>query len=376
MLRHVFTAVRLLLVLGAVAIVALVVNWRTVLVVPAGEPGLAGAVADVPTTHFLTSVEAAGPGALWVRTESGLEGQVEASMVKPGMLNVIGEADGWWLLLGLGLVGCIYPLQATRWWLLMRCRGLPARWLHTLRLVLVGAFCNFLLPGTEGGDVVKAWAASKGTDRRVEAVMSVVFDRITGLLGLVILAAVAGVFLAKSGEAQQVGAWVVWAMAGVGVMAIVAFFAATRGWLRLPEMVRTFGGGLPARMMRAARAYSQHPGPVLAAVFVSAGVQILLASAAGCAAWSLGINHDLIVILAVMPILFLAAAVPLTWQGVGVMEMLGVALLVVPGVAAVNQIVGLLVLYRAFELVWGGVGSLLMLGAGISMHPERTRQAA
>ena len=100
-------------------------------------------------------------------------------------------------------------------------------------------------------------------------------------------------------------------------------------------------------------------------------MQILLASAAGACAWAVGATHDITVILAVMPILFLAAAVPLTWQGAGVMEVLGIALLAVPGVASVNQVVGLLVLYRCLELSWGLVGATLMLGGGISLHPER-----
>ncbi|MCP4839251.1 MAG: flippase-like domain-containing protein [Planctomycetes bacterium] len=370
MLRHVFTAIRVLLVLAAVAIVVLVVNWRTILVIPAGEPGLDGSTREIPTTYVLTSVEDAAPGAVWVKTESGLAGEVGVNLVKPGMLDVFAGANGWWLLIGLGLVGCIYPLQATRWWILMRCRGLSAAWPRTLRLVLVGAFCNFFLPGTEGGDIVKAWAAAKRSDRRVEAVMSVVFDRITGLVGLIILAAVVGIFLAESEQAQQIGAWAGWGMVAIGATAVIAFFIATRGWLRLPEISRTFGGGLPARMITAARAYAQHPGAVLSATIVSVGVQVLLASAAGCAAWSLGVTHDLTVVLAVMPILFLAAAVPFTWQGVGVMEMLGIALLAVPGVASVNQIIGLLLLYRGFELAWGGVGALLMLGTGIRLHPE------
>ena len=71
-----------------------------------------------------------------------------------------------------------------------------------------------------------------------------------------------------------------------------------------------------------------------------------------------------------MPILFLAAAVPLTWQGAGVMEVLGIALLAVPGVASVNQVVGLLVLYRCLELTWGLVGASLMMGGGVRLHPE------
>ena len=106
-----------------------------------------------------------------------------------------------------------------------------------------------------------------------------------------------------------------------------------------------------------------------AATGVSVCVQVLLAAAAGCCAWAVGARHELIVILAVMPILFIAAAVPLTWQGAGVMELLGIALLAGPGVATVSQVIALLVLYRALEFTWGLAGSLLMLGGDIQLHP-------
>ncbi|MDP7087452.1 MAG: lysylphosphatidylglycerol synthase transmembrane domain-containing protein [Phycisphaerales bacterium] len=374
--RHVFTVVRLLLVTIGVTVIVFAVNWQTLMVVPAGEPGFGGETAEVARTFVVTLVEPAGAGAVLVHTENGLGGEVTTNWIRRGIFDIFASADWWWVLVGLGLVGCIYPLQATRWWLLMRCRGLAAPWPRTLRLVYIGAFSNFFLPGTEGGDVVKAWGATRGSERRVEAVMSVVFDRITGLAGLVLLAAGVGIFAAESNTARDIGWWTAGSMLLIAVVAIGAFFVTTRGWLRMPEVAKTFGGGLPTRLLAAGKAYAKHPGPVIAATGVSVCVQILLASAAGACAWALGATHDISVILAVMPILFLAAAVPLTWQGAGVMEVLGIALLAMPGVATVNQVVGFLLLYRSLELSWGLVGAALMLGGGISLHPERQQAAS
>ncbi|MDP6478898.1 MAG: lysylphosphatidylglycerol synthase transmembrane domain-containing protein, partial [Phycisphaerales bacterium] len=255
--RRVFTAIRLLLVAVGVTVIVLAVHWRTVMVVPAGEPGLGGQTAEVDRAFVVTSVEPAGPGAVLVHTENGLGGEVAANWIRPGIFDLFASADWWWVLLGLGLVGCIYPLQATRWWLLMRCRGLMAPWPRTLRLVYIGAFSNFFLPGTEGGDVVKAWGATRGSERRVEAVMSVVFDRITGLAGLVLLAAAVGIFAAESNTARDIGWWTAGGMLLIAIVAIGAFFVSTRGWLRMPEVAKTFGGGLPARLFEAGRAYAK-----------------------------------------------------------------------------------------------------------------------
>ena len=55
----------------------------------------------------------------------------------------------------------------------------------------VEQMANVELPGSTGGDVVKAWyAARQAPSRRTAAVMSVIVDRIVGLLALIMLGGV------------------------------------------------------------------------------------------------------------------------------------------------------------------------------------------
>lgn len=369
MTRRLFMALRVLFVVAGVTVIVCVVRWTDAVVVPAGAIGPEGNTTPHERTLDVQHMQHV-PGEGWTGTlASGAPFTVEDHWARPGLLTVLADIDWWWLLVGLALVGCVYPIQTTRWWMLMRCRGLDAPWPGTLRLVMVGAFCNFFLPGTEGGDVVKAWGAARNSDRRLDSVMSVVFDRITGLVGLVVLAAVMGVVADPGEDAAGVTRWAGIAAASIAVVAVVTFALAMRGWLRLPTVARTFGGGLPGRLFDAGQAYARHPLSVTGATALSVGVQMLLASAAACCAWAVGATHDLTLLLVIMPVLFLAAAVPLTWQGAGVMEVLGIALLAVDGVASVNQVVALLVLYRGLELTWGLSGALLLLGGGIRLHP-------
>lgn len=364
------TLIRLVLVAAGITIVVVAVHWGDGVEIEAGR-----SIGELPVLDSAryVPVDAAvyrDSGVWSVTFAGGATVQVDQSEFRPGILRMLAGAGGGLLVLGLLLVGCVHPLQATRWWILMRARGLRAPWLATLRLVYIGAFSNFLLPGTEGGDVVKAWGAAKGTDRRVDAVMSVVFDRITGLVGLAILAAVFSFALAESELARTVGAWTWIGLLVVFVCAIAAFAAMLRGWLRLPTVVARFGGGLPGRLEEGLRAYGHHVGAISAATGVSVLVQLCLAAAAAACAWSLGTGHSLWVLLAAMPVLFLAAAIPLTWQGVGVMEAVGIGLLATPGLATVNQVVGTLVLYRLLELSWALVGGLLLLQGDVRLRPE------
>lgn len=367
MSRTYVTALRIALVAVAVGLAIWFVNWRTIAVVPAGESPFGKTSSQEEVTYVITDAVELGSGLLHVTTTDGQEGTLKSIWVRPGMFQVLMMADWWWILIGLGLMGFVYPLQTTRWWLLMRCRQLQVSWLQTFRLVFIGAFSNFCLPGTEGGDIIKAWSVAKGTGRHVEAVMSVVFDRITGLVGLVVLAAVVGIFVAESPQSQLIGWWAGVAMVSIGCIAIALFVLTERGWLRMPEVVNRFGRGLPGRVAGAAKAYAGHPASVACGTGISIIVQTLLASAAGCCAWALGARHELIVILAAMPVIFLAGAIPLFIQGAGIMELLAISLLAIPDIATVNQAVAIMVLYRLLEFAWGLIGVPLLIGSGISL---------
>jgi hypothetical protein len=79
-----------------------------------------------------------------------------------------------------------------RWYLLVRAQNLPFTFQNALRLGLVGFFFNSFLPGSIGGDAVKAYGIAKEQSRRTVAVATVLIDRGIGLWGLVWLVAIAG----------------------------------------------------------------------------------------------------------------------------------------------------------------------------------------
>src|SRR5690606_31531913 len=112
--------------------------------------------------------------------------------LRPGMLAVLREARLGWLFGGLLLMGLIPPGQALRWWMLLTCRGVTVTYARALRLTLIGLFFKLCMPGTTGGDVVRAWYAARGGGKRGAAVMSIAFDRVTGMVALFLLAALAG----------------------------------------------------------------------------------------------------------------------------------------------------------------------------------------
>ncbi|MGL6076952.1 MAG: lysylphosphatidylglycerol synthase transmembrane domain-containing protein [Fimbriiglobus sp.] len=91
--------------------------------------------------------------------------------------------------------------QYIRWYLLVRAVDLPFTTWNAIRLGLVGTFYNTFLPGAIGGDFVKAYLIAKGQPgRQAAAASTVVMDRLLGLFGLILYAAVVGGYSYASGD--------------------------------------------------------------------------------------------------------------------------------------------------------------------------------
>ena len=249
-------------------------------------------------------------------------------------------------LWGLGaslLLGSVC-LTLLRWHLLMVMLGLPSTPALALRVGFIGMFFNTAMPGSTGGDVIKAVAVSRSfQERRATAVLSVVLDRAIGLVGLALLAA-AVIPLHPAGSASL--AAVTYGFLG----AVVVGLAAMR-WVRsaandrplTAEPIPGWRGrlvGALAEVRRALDACLLHPRTGLAAVGISVLGHLLvvlavatfgeaLAKPAGVLSAGSGVagpgavtlNHlTMGMYISLVPIIMLVSALPLAPGGWGVGE--------------------------------------------------------
>jgi uncharacterized protein (TIRG00374 family) len=75
-----------------------------------------------------------------------------------------------------------------RWWLLLRTQSIFISLAAAVRLNFLGWFYNNFMPGSVGGDLLRAWYVTKHTEKRFEAALSVFIDRIIGLLSTLVIA--------------------------------------------------------------------------------------------------------------------------------------------------------------------------------------------
>lgn len=293
-------------------------------------------------------------------------------VLRPSFKTTLRHAKIGYLALGFLLVLPIYPIQTYRWLLLMRARGLDATFGNAFKLTMVGNFFSFCLPGATGGDVVKAYYAAKRPDRRSDAIMTVIFDRVAGLVGLVLLAGIVGLTMTQDPLARKVTMWV-WAGMGAMIVGAAAYFSRRiRKSIGLDWLISK----LPMREIfekidNSAVAYRDHKTEVLIAVAMSVPVHFLLAVATALAGKAMGMETSYGLLLTVVPVVFLSAAIPITPpQGAGVWEYLGKAMLLNPPLVTMNQIVAMFMMIRIYQLLYSLTGSFFLLRGGIRLHPQ------
>ncbi len=259
-----------------------------------------------------------------------------------------------------GLLLLSQALAAWRWKLILRAPDLP--WAYLVRLYVIAAFFNLLLPSAAGGDAVRAAAAARGARQPGAVVVSVVVDRLFGVLALLIYAVVG--LLVAGGVPPMLSRAVEWRVNPLGLAAGALGLAVVGGLaVRVARRSRRLavivddGFALGRSLLRA-------PGTVLAAVGLAMVVQGLMILIWATLARSLGLAIPPTALLVAVPLVTLGSMLPITLSGLGVREGIWLLLLGASGLPS-GTIVGFSLLYFAAAVVVGLVGLTLFVSLGL-----------
>jgi len=82
------------------------------------------------------------------------------------------------------ILSFLINVQAIRWWLIGKKLGFKWGIFTAIELAYIGNFFNQILPGSTGGDVVRAWALKKANIPIELALSSIIIDRISALIAI------------------------------------------------------------------------------------------------------------------------------------------------------------------------------------------------
>ncbi len=263
----------------------------------------------------------------------GLLAAVAVSIDWDGVGDALANASWGLVVLAVITYFVAFVLASIRWHALLHVADVPVSYRGSLRAYLIGMFTNNLLPSGYGGDAVRAWVVSGTGKPLARSLTSVIADRASALLCLLLLAWVAALVKADeipSGIVVLLGIATGLVLAG----ALVALLIARRRGLGrfLPNAVRPY----TAEVANVIRAY-EHNRRVLAQVLAIGLVyQAIVLTGFWLIAEALQLDLDPAVLAVVIPPVLLAALLPISLAGFGVREGAFVVLLAEFGVSSAD----------------------------------------
>jgi uncharacterized protein (TIRG00374 family) len=328
----------------------------------------------------LRIVDAAGQEREVSRAELATTQQLDKGQraIEKGLKSIIREADwnwGFWAILALGPTTFI---MAWRLQILLATQEIHLTWRDCLLLTFAGNFFNFAMPGTTGGDIYKAYHIAKQTHRRTEGITIVLLDRAVGLISFLILAAAT---ILASWRSSMIG----WYGQAVGFL-LVAFIVGgclffsrrIRRLIRYDKLLTR----LPLadkfkRIDETTFSFRYHRGQAAFALVTTIVSHFCIVTSVYCTAHALGIHprgaqteamlYWACLLSAVVG--YLLAAVPITFQGFGLLEAVFYKVMVEGGWCTASQMLALTLSMRLVQILWSLPG-VLVPWLGFRRPPE------
>jgi len=229
-----------------------------------------------------------------------------------------------------------------------------------MRIFFISTFVGTFLPASVGGDAVRAYRLSKEGVVGVDAVASVLMDRLLGVVSILIVA-IAGAMLARDliDIRALFPAFAVLIVLCAAALAVVFSPRAAAGAARALAILPR-GRETGAKLVNAIQRYASLHLPMANVLLCSIAVQVLRVLQTYCLGLALGLAVPLGVYFALVPIILLIVLMPITINGLGTTQAGFVWLFGRAGVGSAPAF-ALSVLFLAIAVVGNLPGAVLYL---------------
>lgn len=280
-----------------------------------------------------------------------------------GLWAVFTTISPIWFLLSMVCFSMVCLLGIVRWRSILKVQGLNLTFSRTTSIFFIGHFFNAFMLGATGGDVIKAWYVAHETHhKKAEAVITVVVDRLIGLLALFVIALVMmGIYYDRVFKDRRLIGFSIFTLLVVLATVVGTILGLWKGFADKIPRLRWLLEKLPKydmlrRMVESFRLYASHPGVLAETMFQSFGVHFFVMLSIVCIARGLHITSvRLVDYFLYLPIINTIASVPISFSGFGVREGMYVSMFAQVGVPAV-QALALSLLGYIVSLLWSIVG--------------------
>jgi len=224
----------------------------------------------------------------------------------------------------VALLSLSYMGQACRWDVILRDRGIPAPYWQALRYLMIGKFFNLAVPGYFSEDIVRGlYLVRNNAAPRSKVLMSLMVDRLTGVLSLFVVCSLGLVVHYLSVGAKDAWLASLRTLVLLATAGAVAFVLVVRRFPRPPQSLRSVAGRL--RLLRALESayaelhyYCSTPGLQARVLGISLVNHSLVVACFVLFGYALGLEVSLADYFMFVPLGMLVTMVPIAPVGLGV----------------------------------------------------------
>ena len=240
------------------------------------------------------------------------------------MAKALRLADYRWVAAGVLAYVIVEVAAALRWQVLLRVQNILLSAPRLSGLFMIGIFYNQFLPGGTGGDIIKSYLLLKETpDHKAGALLAVVFDRLIGLVALVVLTvALVGLryqWITQTPETRHL-VWLLILLLGVSLASLFASFIIS-GFNLFHLLPHKFPGRDKLIEIAAAyHLYARHWIATFVAFIASLVAHLATFTTFLCVAYAFHTGVRMVDLFSILPIERTITAVPISFAGVGLRE--------------------------------------------------------
>ena len=258
-----------------------------------------------------------------------------------GLVELVRTLDWSFITLAMFVFFCSNLIGTLQWHLLLRSSGVELAFPRAFRLYFVGLFFNNFLPANIGGDAVKVYDVTRIGTSVYQVIAVTLLDRLIGIFSLCLLAAISGLFLMKYAPVDSLGLYVV-IFAGCMIPLLGFYFIEPLGRLlrRIIALLHPLSiDKKGTSILDTLSKYKAKKTFVMRLILLSLVIQGLRVSTHILVGLAIGISIDFVIVglfFVFVPLLSLAMIPPITINGLGIREALGILLFAQAGIDSTN----------------------------------------
>ena len=107
------------------------------------------------------------------------------------IIEVLKQTNWFYVALTIGLCLVVMGLRAWRWLGVLKDLNMTAKFSTLFGITMESNYFNTFLPGSLGGDLYRVYGLAKESETKLRPLATVVIERLTGLLALVVVCLIA-----------------------------------------------------------------------------------------------------------------------------------------------------------------------------------------